>query len=240
MGVGIAVDSSGNRHVIVGTSERNGYIRPGVSLLPGEVLATGAGGSHAEIDIKDVAEARGWTLIGVGATRPACAACQDTLDRGGRAVCHVKVMVRRLETIDAPLYIFLKSAGRAAVSSNMSSALAFARQLFINMKGFEGGLPNPHEAMDMESLSRLREDYDNCCFDLEQQGLFDQSEAAFRAARLISAILAAQQFERAPSGDWSDMIYELLFAVPDADRARLRELLMSLDADKDAAGPRGS
>jgi len=51
MGVGVGRDGAGNTRTVVGTSEPNGYLRPGVSLNPGEELATGPG--HAEASILD-------------------------------------------------------------------------------------------------------------------------------------------------------------------------------------------
>ncbi|HAK2952874.1 hypothetical protein I3B12_23090 [Salmonella enterica] len=41
-------------------------------------MAVGTG--HAEVDILNHAQSNGWTLLGVGATRPACPNCQDALD----------------------------------------------------------------------------------------------------------------------------------------------------------------
>lgn len=49
MGVGVGRDAQGNLRTVVGTSERRGYLRPGVSLRDGEELARGFG--HAEDDI---------------------------------------------------------------------------------------------------------------------------------------------------------------------------------------------
>jgi filamentous hemagglutinin len=55
MGVGIGQDAEGNLRTVVGTSEPNGYLRPGVTLNPGEELAPGLG--HAEPDILAYMEA---------------------------------------------------------------------------------------------------------------------------------------------------------------------------------------
>lgn len=78
MGVGVAQDSEGKLHTIIGTSEPRGYLRPGVTLNDGEIMAVGTG--HAEVDILNHAKSNGWTLLGVGTTRPACPNCQDALD----------------------------------------------------------------------------------------------------------------------------------------------------------------
>lgn len=66
MGVGVAQDSEGKLHTIIGTSEPRGYLRPGVTLNDGEIMAVGTG--HAEVDILNHAQSNGWTLLGVGAT----------------------------------------------------------------------------------------------------------------------------------------------------------------------------
>jgi filamentous hemagglutinin len=57
MGVGIGTDDKGNIRTVVGTSEPNGYLRPGVTLNPGEELADGLG--HAEISILDYMKQHG-------------------------------------------------------------------------------------------------------------------------------------------------------------------------------------
>ncbi len=82
MGAGLARDAEGNLIRLIGTSEPNGYLRPGVSLLEGEVLAPGLG--HAEADIAAFAQSRGWTLIETAATRPICPGCMNaTYGAGG-------------------------------------------------------------------------------------------------------------------------------------------------------------
>jgi filamentous hemagglutinin len=81
LAAGLAEDASGGRSVLIGTSEPGGYLRPGVTLLPGEFLAAGTG--HAEIDILNYANQRGLRLLEVGATRPVCRSCVPTLERAG-------------------------------------------------------------------------------------------------------------------------------------------------------------
>ena len=49
MGAGTGEDASGKIRTVIGTSEPNGYLRPGVGLADGEDLATGMG--HAETSI---------------------------------------------------------------------------------------------------------------------------------------------------------------------------------------------
>ncbi|MGV8973118.1 MAG: RHS repeat domain-containing protein [Rhodoglobus sp.] len=81
MGVGVGKDASGSLRTVVGTSEPNGYLRPGVTLNPGEELATGAG--HAEAGILDYMSTNGIRAQTVGAGRPICPACASLLDRAG-------------------------------------------------------------------------------------------------------------------------------------------------------------
>jgi filamentous hemagglutinin len=78
MGVGVGRDAGGGVRTVVGTSEPNGYLRPGVSLNPGEELATGAG--HAEASIVDYMTENGISPISIGAGRPICPACASLLD----------------------------------------------------------------------------------------------------------------------------------------------------------------
>jgi len=78
MGVGVGRDSAGNVRTVVGTSEPNGYLRPGVTLRPGEELASGTG--HAEVDIIEYMTRQGISPTTVGAGRPICPACASVLD----------------------------------------------------------------------------------------------------------------------------------------------------------------
>lgn len=78
MAVGVTEDGS----VLIGTSEPGGYLRPGVTLSPGETMVTGTG--HAEADIVLHAQANGIQLSQVGATRPICPSCA-ALIKGARA-----------------------------------------------------------------------------------------------------------------------------------------------------------
>jgi filamentous hemagglutinin len=74
MAVAVVEDSQGVPSVVVATSEPRGYLRPGVTLKPGEAMVAGTG--HAEANI--IAHARLFNLrvIDIGATRPICMACQ--------------------------------------------------------------------------------------------------------------------------------------------------------------------
>ncbi len=81
MAVGLAVDANGVQRVLIGTSEPMGYLRPGVSLNPGEILVSGSG--HAEADIVNFARQNGLNLLQVGATRPICPACASLIKEAG-------------------------------------------------------------------------------------------------------------------------------------------------------------
>ena len=84
LAVGVAEDSGGNLHTLIGTSERRGYIRPrfGKMLQPGDIVVKG-GKTHAEADIVNYTIQQGWTLIGVGATRDICPACAADIESTG-------------------------------------------------------------------------------------------------------------------------------------------------------------
>ncbi|MFY8044512.1 MAG: hypothetical protein ACOVOD_16460, partial [Rhodoferax sp.] len=81
MGVAVLEDANGVRSVVVSTSEPRGYLRPGVTLQPGEVVIAGTG--HAEADIVSFANANGLKVIDIGATRPVCAGCQKIIEPTG-------------------------------------------------------------------------------------------------------------------------------------------------------------
>jgi RHS repeat-associated protein len=81
MAVGLAEDENGVNQVLIGTSEPMGYLRPGVTLQPGEILAPGTG--HAEADIVNYAQQNGLNLLQVGATRPICPACRLIIEQAG-------------------------------------------------------------------------------------------------------------------------------------------------------------
>lgn len=84
MGVAVVEDTNGVRSVLVSTSEPRGYLRPGVTLQPGETVIAGTG--HAEADIVSYANANGLKVIDIGATRPVCASCQNVIGPTGANV----------------------------------------------------------------------------------------------------------------------------------------------------------
>lgn len=77
MGVGVGRDEAGNLRTVVSTSERRGYLRPGVTLEPGEELATDDG--HAEPSGIEYMHEHGITPITVGAGRPICENCAQSI-----------------------------------------------------------------------------------------------------------------------------------------------------------------
>ena len=83
IGVGVAEDASGQRYTLIGTSEPAGSIRGAMKPLiqTDDIVVKGTG--HAEADIVSYANARGWTIIGVGATRPICSSCAADIAAAG-------------------------------------------------------------------------------------------------------------------------------------------------------------
>ena len=78
MAVAEVEDITGNRFNLVSTSEPRGYLRPGVTLKPGEIMVTGTG--HAEVDIVKYANAHNLKIINIGATRPVCTTCVGAIE----------------------------------------------------------------------------------------------------------------------------------------------------------------
>jgi hypothetical protein len=81
MSAGIAEGQDGQLHTVVGTSEPRGYLRPGVTLQPGETMATGNG--HAEENVLATAKENRWRPVTVGAGRPHCDECVDAIEASG-------------------------------------------------------------------------------------------------------------------------------------------------------------
>lgn len=79
MAVGVTEAAAGEQTTVIGTSEPRGYLRPGVTLNEGEVVAAGHG--HAEADIVHWAEQREQKVLTVGAGRPICAPCAEEIQR---------------------------------------------------------------------------------------------------------------------------------------------------------------
>jgi filamentous hemagglutinin len=77
MGVSVGRDEAGALRTVVSTSERRGYLRPGVTLEDGEELATGDG--HAEPSGIAYMHEHGITPITVGAGRPICENCARSI-----------------------------------------------------------------------------------------------------------------------------------------------------------------
>ena len=77
MAAAVVEDSNGTRKVLISTSEKRGYLRPGVTLKEGEHMVTGTG--HAEADIIKYANENNLKVIDIGATRPVCPACHNVI-----------------------------------------------------------------------------------------------------------------------------------------------------------------
>jgi filamentous hemagglutinin len=84
MGVAVVEDANGLRTTLISTSEPRGYLRPGVTSNPGEIVVAGTG--HAEADIIAYANANGLKIIDIGATRPVCPSCQNVIAPTGANV----------------------------------------------------------------------------------------------------------------------------------------------------------
>jgi len=81
MAVGMGVDEQGALRTVIGTSEENGYLRPGVVLYEGENLADGF--ADAEINVLDYMDRNNIDPWVVGATRPICPACAAAIQDSG-------------------------------------------------------------------------------------------------------------------------------------------------------------
>jgi RHS repeat-associated protein len=83
IGVGVAEDTAGARHTLIGSSEPNGYIRPGLQRLiqSDDIIVRGDG--DAEANIVAFASQKGWRLLGVGATRGICDECAMSIAGAG-------------------------------------------------------------------------------------------------------------------------------------------------------------
>jgi hypothetical protein len=83
MGTGIVQDADGNRYLVIGTSEPNGYIRPSVRpSIPADAYISNLPG-HAEDSIVQFAQQQGWQVISVGAGRPICQPCEQIIVNAG-------------------------------------------------------------------------------------------------------------------------------------------------------------
>lgn len=90
MAAAVVEDRQGNRRVVIGTSEPNGYLRPGVksALQPNESVIQGFG--HAEADIIDWANKNGYQVIAVAAGRPICDKCVQAIEGASAIVASPK------------------------------------------------------------------------------------------------------------------------------------------------------
>lgn len=97
MAAGVGIDPAGNPRKVVGTSEPNGYLRPGVGLEPDEELARGTG--HAEVNIIDHMRNNQIAPVAMGAGRPICSPCEEYLSRSNtRPATELKSQIRQANT----------------------------------------------------------------------------------------------------------------------------------------------
>jgi len=90
LAVGVGKDAQGRLKLIVGSSERNGYMRPGVRQVLSErkiEVAKGSRGEglsgHAERQVLEHMRRQGLKPITIGASRPICLKCQSAIRRAG-------------------------------------------------------------------------------------------------------------------------------------------------------------
>ena len=90
MGAAVLEDAQGNRRVVIGTSEPNGYLRSGArsALQAGEIVIPGYG--HAEADIVTWAAPNNYKVIAVAAGRPICENCVQSIEGAGGIVASPK------------------------------------------------------------------------------------------------------------------------------------------------------
>ncbi|MFI5492374.1 FG-GAP-like repeat-containing protein [Actinoplanes sp. NPDC051859] len=82
MAYGVGKDAAGKTRKVVGTSEKNGYLRPGVKLKRGEEMAKGTG--HAEENVLTHMRENGITPEWVAAGRPICRGrCAPAIEAAG-------------------------------------------------------------------------------------------------------------------------------------------------------------
>ena len=88
----LAEDANGVESTLIATSEPGGYLRPGVTLRPGEIRVGGTG--DAEMNIADYARANNLFLKQLGATRSVCQDCAFGIPWGTLIVTPLKAGVR--------------------------------------------------------------------------------------------------------------------------------------------------
>ncbi len=87
MAAGIAEEGEADavrRYMLIGTSESNSYIRPGVSLNPGEIVVPGE--LDAEQNIVNFITNNKIRLVEIGATRPVCPDCVAAIKPTGATI----------------------------------------------------------------------------------------------------------------------------------------------------------
>ncbi len=195
MAVGMGRDAGGNLQTVVGTSEPGGYLRPGVSLNAGEVMATGTG--RAEVSIINEAGPFSNPFY-IAAGRPICPFCAAVIDErsnGGES----SEMTVRLSTIALDLTGLLAHASPDALRSATLAVVDAALQR-TELRG-----PAVVEALgalgagrygagpERDRLKQTETELDDAAWDLQDRaeaGDASQDDylAAFKRARAASAL----------------------------------------------------
>jgi hypothetical protein len=84
--VAIGRDPQGSLRLVIGTNNRNSVLPKALQPIiarSGEMVATGMGQGHAEVQILRWMLMNRWRAITVGAGRPICAECADAIARAG-------------------------------------------------------------------------------------------------------------------------------------------------------------
>ncbi len=86
--VAVVEDAQGKRSVLLGTSEKYGYLR-GIEPKTGETVVAGL--KHAENDLVTYAKERGLKVVDIGATRPICDDCASKI---GQTEAHISTSLK--------------------------------------------------------------------------------------------------------------------------------------------------
>lgn len=92
LAIAVVEDAQGIRSVLLGTSEKYGYLR-GIEPQAGETVIAGPK-QHAEIDLLDYAKLKNLKVIDIGATRPIC---EDCAGRIKETEAHISTPLKEAE-----------------------------------------------------------------------------------------------------------------------------------------------
>lgn len=231
MGVGIGRDSGGGLRTVVGTSEPNGYLGPGVrsAIQEGEEIAPGLG--HAEQDVLDYMQQNGIAPIAVGAGRPDLSSVRNW-DRWFRDYCcdEVEAMTNSdISLIDAELADLLfrvdDTARRRAVLASVRLALDVTSLRDDRLTDAESALAAGRygDGVERANVLRLVEELDETAWnlqDLAEAGGVRQEEylSAFARARAAAAVGYAFEMDSRLAATVS--LYEAHHAIQDLSALR--------------------